>query len=528
MIIHMPYVTIGRAQYDAWPPNDEQTQTRLENYYRARMLFKGKHYEVYERVQSWLNDQQDKGVVYIVCNFAGLISKVAADMLFGEVPKFIAGDEGSKEQEALNEIVNNNRFSTLNYEMALSGSWRGETIYKIRYGKFADWADKNNRAIIEAVSPGIFWPILEDDNVRGLRGGVFGWVKEMPKAGGGDGAKAGRKYLRLERQLPGRIENELWLLEEDGRTIQEQADLRVFPEYAELKESEETRFPGLLFEFVPNFRLDDEFWGLSDYYDMETVFDELNNRLSRVSRVLDKHESPRLILPPGIMKLDERTGRYYIEKEALEAIEIDKNDTSVGDLPKYMTWDAQLEAAFKQIEMILEIGMMMSETSPDVFGLNKGGLAESGRALKFRLIRTLAKINRKKLYFDSALKNVCYIAQYLEAQWGNGPDPNNIDYRLEWRDGLPDDEYEMAQVEQVRTGNKATTSVESAVRRLDGLEGSDLEDELARIQEDELIGAPPAPEQPVGAAGAAAAGQGNLNLGFGDGGESGDQGAGVQ
>ncbi len=467
----MPKLIIGSQEYESWPPDDPQNKARLENYKRSRLLFKGKHQDVYERIQKWLERQEDKELIYIVCNFAGLLSKVSADMLFGEQPRFVAGEEKSKEQEALDTIVKNNSLHVLNYEMALSASWRGEAIYKVRFGKFADWAETEH-AVIETVSPEIFYPILDEDNVRGLKGGIFGWVKQGP----GD-----KKYLRIERQLPGLIESELYEL--DGRSIGQRVKLNTFPEYADLEDVQETRYPGLLFEVVPNWRLDDEFYGISDYYDLEGIFDELNNRVSRISRVLDKHESPKLILPPGIMKWDENYRRWHIEKEDLEAIEVNPAEEQVGDLPRYLTWDAQLEAAFKQIDKLLEFAFMVSETSPDAFGLGKSGQAESGRALKFRLLRLLAKINRKKLYFDEALRNTLYAAQYLNNVWGRGPEPQDV--RIEWQDGLPADELEQAQVEQTRTGNKATSSVRSAVRRLDNLDGEQLEEELEEIAKDE-------------------------------------------
>jgi hypothetical protein len=92
MVISLPYIQIGRQEYDTWPPDDEQTKTRLENYYRARLLFKGNHQDVFERIQRWLEREQDKAITYVVCNFAGLLSKVSADMLFGEIPRFVAGE----------------------------------------------------------------------------------------------------------------------------------------------------------------------------------------------------------------------------------------------------------------------------------------------------------------------------------------------------------------------------------------------------------------------------------------------------
>ncbi len=473
----MPVINIGNIETESFPLNDNETIKRLDNYKRSKQLFKGQHYEVFERVQRWLEKETDKSMVYIICNFAGLISKVSADMLFGEQVKYVAGEPDSTEQTLMDQITGNNNLQTLNYEMSLSSSWRGETIYKLRYGKKTGHENEDEHSIIEAVSPSHFYPVLHPDNIRGLKGGDFAWVKEQ-----GD-----KKYLRIERQRPGQIINELWKMESGGSKILGQAKLDTFPEYKDLEEVQETGFPDLLFKFVPNWRLEDEFWGISDYFDMETLFDELNNRFSRISRVLDKHESPFLILPPGTMKQDPNNpDRWYIEKEDLQAIEIDPEDTSSKDLPRYLTWDAELEAAFKQINKLLEIAFFVSETSPDAFGMGERGSAESGRALKFRLMRLLAKINRKKIYFDEALKYVIRAAVQLENEHGGGGiDLDKLDLRLEWGDGVPADPMEQAQVESIRTGGKATTSRRSAVRRLDDLEGEDLDSELEAIDDDE-------------------------------------------
>ena len=54
---------------------------------------------------------------------------------------------------------------------------------------------------------------------------------------------------------------------------------------------------------------------------------------------------------------------------------------------------------------------LFSETSPSAYGLDKGGVAESGRALKFRLLRTIAKKHRKQLYYDDGLKELLTTAQ---------------------------------------------------------------------------------------------------------------------
>ncbi len=470
----MAYVQIGQEETNVWPPEDAATSQRLKDYEMNRLLFKGKHHDVFERVDEWLRREEDKTLIYIVCNFAGLISRVSADMLFGEAPGYVIGDYDSPEQGALTQIVSANGLNALNYEMALSGSWRGETVYKVRYGQPTSWKNEDARPIIYSISPEYYFPLIDPEDIRSVSGGVFGWIlnKEEDKS-----------YLRIERQLPGEIHNELYLLK--GESIKDRVPLRTLDEYAGLEDVQETGYPGLLFEFCPNWRLEDEYWGNSDYSDLGSVFDELNNRVSRISRVLDKHESPRLVLPPGIMKWDERNGRWYIEKEDIEAMEVDPEEEA-GNLPRYLTWDAQLDAAYKHIDKLMEFVFMVSETSPDAFGMGKHGVAESGRALKFRLIRLLGKVNRKKLYFDNAIKNILYKAMYLQHIKEGTPSVEDKIY-IEWKDGMPDDALEGAQIEQIRTGNKATTSRRSAIRRLDRLEGEQLEEEIEEINTDEEI-----------------------------------------
>jgi len=58
-----------------------------------------------------------------------------------------------------------------------------------------------------------------------------------------------------------------------------------------------------------------------------------------------------------------------------------------GNKPEYIVWNANLDSAMKEIDKMVEFLFMFSETSPDALGLGKGGQAESGRALKMKLLR---------------------------------------------------------------------------------------------------------------------------------------------
>jgi hypothetical protein len=69
-----------------------------------------------------------------VANFAGLISRLSADLLFGEQPDFVAAQEDQAAQEAIAQMVTRNHLHAVNYESALSNSFRGDAVYKVRWG----------------------------------------------------------------------------------------------------------------------------------------------------------------------------------------------------------------------------------------------------------------------------------------------------------------------------------------------------------------------------------------------------------
>ena len=150
--------------------------------------------------------------------------------------------------------------------------------------------------------------------------------------------------------------------------------------------------------------------------------------------------------------------------------------------PEYMTWDGKLEAAEKQIDRLIELIFYISETSPAAFGMDKLSAQESGAALKKRLMRTLAKVNRKKLYADPAIKDVLEIAQMLDVEWAGGS------YEVErptitWADGLPDDPKEEAEIVGMRVQN-GTLSQLTAIKMLDKCDDETAEKELERIQQE--------------------------------------------
>lgn len=444
-----------------WPPED--SSERLERYEKNKSLFKGDHAKVYKDWPRLLREDV-KATLELAVNFPGAVSKLFADLLFGEFPNFIAGEAGTPEQVWLDDLVKANKLHQLNYRAALAQSYRGEAIYKLRL------AEGRERAVIDVIPASIWFPIYDEDNVTEILGHVLAWTKSVPQK------KNRPEYLRAEIHFPGSVHQRLYRLA-NGKIV-ERVDLKVLYDNPP-PDDQETGVEAPLVIQVPNLELDDSPFGVDDYMECDTLFQELDIRLAQISRVLDKHTDPNMYGPEGVLEQDPATGEWHVRAGGKYFAVPDGSQP-----PGYLVWDAQLEANFKHIEKIMEALYIATDTNAAAFSLLADGSVPSGAALKRLLMRPLARTNRKRLYFDPALKKLIALAAQLEK--ANGKEaPDEVNVEIEWKDGLPNDPTEQAQIEQIRLA-AGNTSLESSVRRLDGLTGQALKDELARIREDRM------------------------------------------
>jgi hypothetical protein len=100
------------------------------------------------------------------------------------------------------------------------------------------------------------------------------------------------------------------------------------------------------------------------------------------------------------------------------------------------------------------------------------------------MMAPLAKVNRIRMRFDPALKEVLWLASALEKAQGMAGAIVLEDIHIDWKDGLPDDEQELTQNE-VQRYTAGLTSLESSLRRLYGLEGEALQEEIDRIKSEQ-------------------------------------------
>ena len=117
-------------------------------------------------------------------------------------------------------------------------------------------------------------------------------------------------------------------------------------------------------------------------------------------------------------------------------------------------------------------------------GGDAGTSGSSGLAIKFRMNLLLAKINRKRQFYDKGLKDVLFIAQLLEhARKGTKPGYEVVEPKIYFKDGLPKDELEQANIYAIRTGSN-TISRKTALMKLDGLTEQQADKEMKRIEDE--------------------------------------------
>lgn len=460
------------ANYGTFPPSAED-QNRINYYKYYEKLFMGDHFGAFSY---YIDDERFTAhyqkLRYVVANFAGLISKVIADFLFSE-PITAKVPEG--DQDFMDALMRENKLDTQFYESALTNSHLGDDVFKLRVGKRNPY-DQNATVIIEEVTPLIYFPTVNKFNVReNPTEQALAWTFTLNN----------KKYLRKEIHRAGFIKNEVW--EMKGERIVAQVPIGILGD-PNLKDIEPTGVPYPLLFHIPNWKVGNRFWGISDYHDLDALFFAINNRLTKTDNILDKHSDPILMVPPGV--LDEE-GK--VNKKALGVIEVQEGETGK---PEYIVWDASLENAFKEVESLIDLTLMTSETSPEAFGMGKdGGRAESGRALKYKLLRILAKAARKKLYYDSKIKEMLFVAQELARVHGLSVGDTKLtkppaQVELVWNDGIPVDQTEQVDVESKKI-DAGIQSQRDAIMAIEGIDEQAAEEKLKRIEKEKPTIEPP-------------------------------------
>lgn len=382
----------------------EGQDVRINGYTKYEQIFCGHHKEAF-------NPTVPKGSMYISEGFGQLISFTSADLLFGEGNIVIAPID--KESVFLDEFMKEHRdFNTTLFEASLTNSYMGDVIIEMytKEGK-----------------PGYLfhdprhWTVQLDMNNEIESHTLSFLVKNGDKL-----------YIRQRIHYVGYIENKLFLVEEnvfkkDMGITNKQLKQMPFSEIGldEVPDRQDGLQGKFLVHHVPNMRMLNAIYGMSDYMGKEQLMNALNMLTSFATFILEKHADPAMEVPDGTLDPD---SNVYIREQ-----KVFQTNSETKGVPRYITWDGQLQSLFEQRKHVIDMLAMYSEIAPGLLGRSDSGMIpESGRALKIKYARTLQKIARKQRYWK---EGILYILQTSQELLGEKPE----EFLIEFSDGLPEE-----------------------------------------------------------------------------------------
>jgi hypothetical protein len=459
-----------------FPPNDPDTQKRFRMYDINKELFHGEHGKVggifdadLKRLGRVVGNYDEVVDFVTLLNYHKLVSLKTADMVFGEKPLITCEDN----KETLEQIEENTHMFAKFYQNVIDISRYGNGIFYIY--------EDENKGDFDVGQPRMWIPIVDKMNNKKVVNHVIAWVSEVND----------KLYLNVQIHYKGSIEKRQYELGESGvgelgklvtdihgRTLVqvEQSSYTI----GRLLSTEvvQTGLTDFAIQVTSNVVTSDTLTGIDDYTDINSLICELMVRVGQVSKILDKHSSPSVNAPNSAADQDPKTGEWTLKMG--NVFFRDSND----DPPmEYITWDAQLEANFKQIELLLNQLYVLSEMGATLLGgEDKGGANTSGRALKFKMISPLAKVKRITMMIDPVIKNTIKLISQLGGE--NINDLTNEKITIKWQDGLPNDELEEAEVIEKRK-NSGTMSTERALMQYDQMSEDEAQEEVDRINDEE-------------------------------------------
>jgi hypothetical protein len=472
MLTDISFVADGQP----WPPTDADEATRLKEHAFMRQIYNGLHEKVFPRYIAYLADQtKDSKKQKIILDWPELATDSYLNLLLGEEPEIVAGSR--------------NDLPTLPTDQAF--------IDVSRYGiGLFEVSDDG----VQALNPENCYIVVTPGNIQKPQAFVFFHIwKEKEDQ---NGKEKEIEYIKFTIHQPGKIQHLVYLISSGaGLTKSEKKlsgplPLGDFPAYAGLEvDAEGYQYPpveDMLVVAIHNKLSSERYYGQSDYKpSVLSLIESLELLFAQRAEVLAKFTSPVPVVPESATVFNHSTQEW--EYKAGQAIITKPGDPS----PSLMVWQAELGAVDRAIEQSMDQLLQMLQLSRVLLAGQGQGTAESGTALRIRLIPTLSKVSKYARAAEKAIPAVLHLWSQLHP-----PEIMEEDIEVKMKDGIPDDPMEEANVNNIRATALATLKTVGIIGRkgalqmafdsglLKPLPGLDVEqsiDQLLSESLDELI-----------------------------------------
>lgn len=442
-------------------PLDED-KDRIERYQLNKALFKGDHFEASEiyretarRIKRVIGNFDDIISFPVLLNYHRLLSIKMADLVCGEYPTITGANADQSEQvdEIRSDLAVD--FDTKLYATVIDVSRYGDAVWRI-------FKDEFGKKTFTVWDPAEWFPEVAQDGTNRILRHNLCWKENKGK----DVFNPDwHLHVQTHSCLPGEL----------GYYIYRVFKLDQYGNYIRAEVSSEKVNTGLDVcgvMHLRSFMTSDTAYGYDDYIQLDSILSEIFARIGQISIILDKHADPNISGPASMLSVNPVTGEYYLETGKFFA-------TSPGETdPKYMVWEGQLDAAFKQLELLINQLYIISEMGAAILGGKDGSSqAISGTAMRFKLASPLAKARR-------ITNSIALPVKRLLSALADGIEVKDIS--VVWADGLPDDPKELFELMKLATGAEAFMPISKALVEYLGKSEKEAAEWLAEIEEQKV------------------------------------------
>lgn len=446
-----------------FPPLRERE--RILRYAQNEALFDGEHFGGELRMRSHICENEGSLSVYRKCserisqvignfddivsfptllNYQRLMSLKMADLVCGEYPSITGAT--SQENQALKDVRDYSDFDYRMYSTAIDISRFGDALWRV-------YKDLEGRKTFTMWDPKEWYPIVSQDGTNTVLAHVLCWRKNLNETAT-ELPPNWRLYAQIHWCTPDKVgtyDQREYQLDGEGGSIMQEISSTVV----------RTGLDRCAVIHLKAFGTSTTVYGYDDYMNVDSLLAEIMVRIGQISAILDKHADPNITGPVTMLDRDPLTGEYHLKSGKFFATSSGENE------PKYMVWDGQLSAAFKQLEFLINQLYILSEMGAAILGGQEGSTtAISGTAMRFKMVNPLAKARR---IANSLTRPVRQLFSELSSDYEAPSVSPTADPLLQppeklelpipyskisvfWADGLPDDPRENAEICKLATG----------------------------------------------------------------------------
>jgi hypothetical protein len=478
MLHDLTFIESGKP----WPPEDADEAARLKEHAFMRQIYNGLHEKVFPRYIAYLADQsKDSKKQKIILDWPELATDSYINLLLGEEPEIVAGSRDDLPDLPADQVfIDVSRYGIGLFEVSDDG--------------------------VQALNPENCYIVVTPGNIQRPQAFVFFHIwKEKDVQ---NGKEKEIEYIKFTIHQPGQIQHLIFEISQDGvlanvtglqgsgKKLRGPLPLADFPTYAGLEvDANGFQYPAvedLLVVWINNKLSSERYYGQSDYKpSIISLIESLELLFAQRAEVLAKFTSPTPVVPESATVFD-HSKKEWVYKPGQAII------TKPGDpSPSLMVWQAELGAVDRAIEQSMDQLLQMLQLSRVLLAGQGQGTAESGTALRIRLIPTLSKVSKYARAAEKAIPKVLNLWSQL-----HGPEIPLEKITVNLQDGIPDDPMEEANVNNIRATALATLKTVGIIGRkgalqmafdsglLKPLPGLDVEqsiDQLLSESLDELI-----------------------------------------